>query len=104
MFSRAAATGVFVWWGILLYALMALAIVEVVKRLRPPPTDSSRRLLLARAAAAGSLGVGGALGSLGLYRALSEPRVTEVPIRLAGLPKALEGFTLVQLSDIHRAR
>jgi predicted MPP superfamily phosphohydrolase len=58
-------------------------------------------LLLARAAAAGSLGVGGALGSLGLYRALSEPRVTEVPIRLAGLPKALEGFTLVQLSDIH---
>ena len=101
MFTRALATVVFAWWGVLLYTLLALLLVEVAKRLRPRPMDPSRRQFLGRAAAAGSLGVGSAVGSLGLYRAFSEPRVTEVPIKLAGLPRTLEGFTLAQLSDLH---
>jgi predicted MPP superfamily phosphohydrolase len=44
---------------------------------------------------------GGGLASFGAFRAFSPPRITEVPLRLARLPKALEGFTLVQLSDVH---
>jgi predicted MPP superfamily phosphohydrolase len=101
MFTRAGAAVVFAWWGVLLYALLVLLAIEMARRLRRAPVDPSRRLFLARTAAAGSLGMGSAIGSLGLYRAFAEPEVTELPIRLANLPKALEGFTLVQLSDIH---
>jgi len=65
------------------------------------PADFSRRKFLSRAVAAGALAAGGGVSSFGIYRAMTPPQVTELPIRLPGLPKALEGFTIVQLSDIH---
>jgi predicted MPP superfamily phosphohydrolase len=68
--------------------------VEVVE-------DPARRLFLSRAVAAGALAAGGGIASLGVYRAFTPPKVNEVVIRLAGLPRALEGFTIVQLSDLH---
>lgn len=65
------------------------------------PADPERRLFLSRAMAAGALSMGGATSVYGLYRAMTPPQVTEVSVRLPGLPKALDGFTIVQLSDIH---
>jgi predicted MPP superfamily phosphohydrolase len=75
-----------------------------------PPTKSaeqsprtSRRRFLKRAAlgAAGLLG-GGALWTLGLEpRSLAIRRVT---VRLPGLPAALDGLTIGQLSDLHAGR
>ncbi|MFP2934437.1 metallophosphoesterase, partial [Pyxidicoccus sp. 3LG] len=35
------------------------------------------------------------------WRAFHPPDVRDIPVRLPRLPKALEGFTLVQLTDIH---
>lgn len=71
----------------------------------PPPTpavvDPERRRFLARVGAATALGVGGGLTTYGMYQALTPPEVSEVPVRLPGLPKELEGFTIVHLSDIH---
>lgn len=63
--------------------------------------NPERRLFLSRAVAATALTVGGATSVYGAYRALTPPQITEVPIKLPFLPKALEGFTIVQLSDIH---
>ncbi len=66
-----------------------------------PPVDEGRRLFLSRAVAAGALTVSGTTSVYGMYRALTPPEITEVPVRLPGLPRALDGFTIVQLSDIH---
>lgn len=41
------------------------------------------------------------LASYGVWRAYHPPDVSEVHLRIPKLPKALEGFTLVQLTDIH---
>jgi hypothetical protein len=67
----------------------------------PTLENPERRLLLSRAVAAGALGTGGALTSFGVHQAWAPAAITEVPIHLPGLPKALDGFTIVQLSDIH---
>lgn len=98
-------------WGLMLNVLMVLLIIEGVRFVRrrvqkpaapsPAPEDPARRQFLARVGAATALGVGGGLTTYGVYRAMTPPEVTEVAVKLAGLPKALEGFTIVQLSDIH---
>lgn len=122
------ATGVLLWWGVTIYTLMALLVAEAARWLLflrraasptstaaeaasglpgepdpapAPPVDPSRRLFLSRATAAGALAVGGGITAFGSYRAFTPPAVSEVPILLPGLSKALDGFTIVQLSDIH---
>jgi predicted MPP superfamily phosphohydrolase len=63
--------------------------------------DEERRLFLARsvAGAAGLVSLG--TSGYGVYRALGPPEVTEVAVQLPHLPKALDGFTIVQISDLH---
>jgi hypothetical protein len=58
-------------------------------------------LFLSRVTAAGAASIGFGMTGFGAYRAFEKPAVTEVPVTLRGLPKALDGFTIVQLSDIH---
>lgn len=63
--------------------------------------DPARRLFLARVVAGGAL-----LGSFGLSGvavagALSSPRIRRVRVPLKRWPKALDGFVIVQLTDIH---
>lgn len=99
-------------WGVFMYTLMALLVIEAigwVKHLRAPkpvvanapPENPERRLLLSRAAAAGAVVAGTSAASFGAWRAFNPPQISEVPVKIPGLPKALEGFTIVQLSDIH---
>ena len=103
-------TTVLFGWGVLIYTLLALLFVEVGKwvarrrqkaRLSPVPEDPQRRLFLSRVAASGALVVGGGVAAFGTWRAFAPPQISEVPIKLPGLPKALDGFVIVQLSDIH---
>ncbi len=65
------------------------------------PEKPERRQFLARVGAATAVTAGGALSVYGAYRAMTPPEVSVIPVRLPGLPKALEGFTIVQLSDVH---
>lgn len=123
-------TAALLWWGVTLFALLALLAVDAARltlRLvrgarRPaevvtpaasgaaaavmppagePPLDPARRLFLSRATAAGALAFGGGMASFGAWRAFTPPAVTELALRLPGLPRALDGFTIVQLTDIH---
>ena len=103
-------TVVLVGWGVFIYTLLALVFVEVgkwvarrrAKKVVPPvPESPERRLFLSRVAASGALVVGGGVGAFGSWRAFSPPAISEVPVKLPGLPKALDGFVIVQLSDIH---
>lgn len=109
-------------WGFFIYVLLSLMVIEVVKwitgwrakraqRATPPPADAppppadvvspERRLFLSRVAASGALAVGSGVTAFGSWNAFNPPEVTEVPIKLRGLPRSLDGFTIVQLSDIH---
>ncbi len=63
--------------------------------------DPGRRLFLSRTLAGGAVIASGGLGGYGVWRAYAPPVVSEVPIRLRGLPRALDGFSIVQLTDIH---
>jgi predicted MPP superfamily phosphohydrolase len=54
----------------------------------------------ARAVSAGILGGAVLLTALGTWRA-RRPRVVRVTVPIAGLPQDLEGFRIVQLSDLH---
>jgi len=100
----------FLWMGVmfLLFVLLAggdliLGLASLVRQGLPPPAlaDPARRLLLSRILAGGAtLGAVG-LSGLGVASAWATPRVRRVRVPLRRLPPALDGFVLVQLSDLH---
>lgn len=65
------------------------------------PAIPERREFLAKTLNAGVLSVAAVATPVGLYEARRTPRVVEVEVPIKGLPKGLEGFRIVQLSDIH---
>ena len=101
------------WLGLATYLALFFVATDgarwVARRFsrRRPSADGAeaiseeRRLFLSRAAAGGVVALSGGLGGFGLWRAYEPPKVTEVSVRLPNLPKALEGFSIVQLSDLH---
>ena len=104
-----------VWMGVATYLVLAVLSLGGVRTLgagwkrrraveaTPAPVSEERRQFLARASAGVALAATGGAASYGVWRAYHPPVVNEVAVRLPGLPKALDGFTLVQLSDIHVA-
>jgi uncharacterized protein len=99
----------FVWMGVvfLLFAFLAIgdagrAAVWAARRLSSPrPVDPERRLLLARAFAVGVGSVVAGLSAFGVRSALAGLRIKDVPVRIAGLPSALAGLRIVQITDLH---
>jgi predicted MPP superfamily phosphohydrolase len=76
--------------------------VAVGRRLRSAPEpDLERRIFLARAAAGLSVGASALVSSYGVFRAFEPAELSEVPVKLPRLPRALDGFTIVQISDVH---
>lgn len=76
---------------------------------RPPkkqrePAESpeiSRRALLSRATVGSAFLIGGSSSLYGALRGRVDYAIEEHPVRIPGLSRALDGFTIVQLSDIH---
>ena len=69
-----------------------------------PPLDdrgAARREAIAKIGAGVLSGVGTATVAWGSLHTRLDVEVVEVPIRLARLPRVLDGFSIVQLSDIH---
>ncbi len=65
------------------------------------PTDPAQRMLWARAARWGVLGVTALLGLAGVLTGLREPVVERTRVEIQDLPAALDGFRIVQISDLH---
>lgn len=65
------------------------------------PADSSRRSFVQRVAVGGAVSLGVGSTVYGTLLGRHDYRLETVPIRLAKLPRALDGFRIVQLSDLH---
>jgi predicted MPP superfamily phosphohydrolase len=68
---------------------------------RAAPMDPSRRQALARITGGAVSALAIAEVGIGVASARRPPPVVDVPIRLARLPGAFDGFTIVQLTDLH---
>jgi hypothetical protein len=121
LLPEAAANGVlmasYTWMGVALCLVLALlgldlgrGLLAVGRRLRgpvearasgSPPVDEERRRFLARAMSGSAAVVGGSMAGYGSWRAFAEPVVTELAIKVPRLPRALDGLSIVQLTDIH---
>ena len=62
---------------------------------------ASQSASLATLSARGSLALTGFITLAGLAIALRKPRVVRIDIPVADLPKALHGFSIAQISDVH---
>lgn len=67
---------------------------------QPAPLEN-RRAFLAQAAAGSAFLIGGSSALYGALHGRADYELAEVPIRLPGLSRAFDGFSIVQLSDIH---
>lgn len=65
------------------------------------PSPLPRRTFLTQAAAGSAFLIGGGSALYGALLGRHDYVIEEVPIPIPGLPKALDGYTIVQLSDIH---
>jgi predicted MPP superfamily phosphohydrolase len=81
--------------------LGASELVRLAARLAVGAPDPERRRLLARALGGTVAALAAGLGTLGVRSALTELRLQEVEIELERLPSALDGTTIVQLTDLH---
>lgn len=101
-----------IWWiwiGFAFYLMLATVgldgirwLIQAARRRRHStsvPLD--RRQFLITAAAGGAVAISGSVSIFGAWTAYHRPNVTEVPIKIPKLPKALDGFTILQLSDLH---
>jgi predicted MPP superfamily phosphohydrolase len=79
----------YVWWTVCLVFLVLGPAALVV---------SSSGAVSFDAALAGALGASAACGAWALRRT---PRITRRHVAIAGLPRELEGFRIVQLTDVH---
>ena len=100
----------YTWLGVsmLLFFLLlgtdvARLLVWVGNKLRsqPEPIDLARRTLVARSVAGVVTAAAGTLTAVALRSALGPVAVKRVPVTLARWPEAMNGFKLVQLTDIH---
>jgi predicted MPP superfamily phosphohydrolase len=95
----------FFWLGFLFYLVLFLGLsdlVRLVRRVRQVrPVDPERREFLARVAASASLVGSGAVAGLGVAAAFGDFDTPEVPVKLERLPRALSGFRIALLSDLH---
>ncbi|MBN1290753.1 MAG: metallophosphoesterase [Candidatus Latescibacteria bacterium] len=67
----------------------------------PDPVNPDRHRFLVNAFNMVTLGAAGLLSGYGLYEARRSQRIVEVTIPLKNLPHDLDGFRIVQITDIH---
>jgi len=100
---------VYVWMG-MMFILFVLLLASDVGRLviwivnklaGAPPTDPERRLAVSRMVGGAVAALATAAGGTALASALGRVGVKSVEIPLRRLPVGLDGFKIVQLTDLH---
>jgi predicted MPP superfamily phosphohydrolase len=104
-----AATVVLMALDIAAMPLLAMRVVAwLLRRLERPvspvpiePAGLTRRQLVEAVGGVGALGASGAVLGWGAVRGRHMFETCEVPVRIAGLPRALDGYVIAQISDLH---
>jgi predicted MPP superfamily phosphohydrolase len=101
----------FIWMALLLLMISMFGLVDLVRlgirgtrRLRPEARgieDPGRRAFVNRMIGGGVAAGAVTLTGVGTATALKTPGVKDVPIRLDRLDASLDGFRIVQLTDLH---
>ncbi len=95
----------FPWMGIMFFLVVSLAAFDLARvvgnAFAGPPADAERRQVVARVFAGLVTAVAGSLSVAALTSGLGPVAIKKVRVPLARLPKALDGFRIVQLTDIH---
>lgn len=107
----------FSWLGMSFYLVMLLLASDAVRaglwlwrRGRPavpaavsgePAVTETRRVFVARGVAGGALLAAGGIGSFGMRAALWDITTPEIHVTLPRLPRALDGFSIALLTDVH---
>jgi predicted MPP superfamily phosphohydrolase len=65
------------------------------------PFDKERRAHLIQMTNIGVVGVTAAVTSYGIFEARRRPGIVEISVPIRRLPKAFEGFRIVQITDVH---
>jgi uncharacterized protein len=84
---------------------LRLALWALERRRKPAEVDASegmsRRQLIEGAAGVALIGGTGSMLGWGMARGRHAFEMSEVPVRIAGLPRVLDGYVIAQISDIH---
>jgi len=101
----------FLWMAFFGCTVVALAVIDLARLLawtgcravarRDGPADPSRRQALMRLTGAAAVTIASGEVALGMREALGEHRVVDVPVTLPNLDPGLDGFTIVQITDVH---
>lgn len=110
-FSTNAGWVAYPWMALVALTFVALVVIDLARLvtrgatrlLRRPVarTSPSRREFLARLTGGAALTVGGTSMARGMVEARGTHEIVDVEVHLAKLPAALDGFTIVQLTDLH---
>jgi predicted MPP superfamily phosphohydrolase len=114
-FARLLPVATFTWLGLAFLLFSVLVAVDLVRlavrgadlladwlrRTPDPPADPARRVFVARALAGGAALATGGASAFAFRSATGPSEVTEVPVRLERLPRALSGLTIAQITDLH---
>jgi predicted MPP superfamily phosphohydrolase len=89
--------------GLVFFDLFRLARWGVRKAAKRPAPEVSldRRTFLARVSGGTVLAVGGTSMARGMIEARGTHEIVDVEVHLEKLPQSLDGFTIVQLTDLH---
>jgi predicted MPP superfamily phosphohydrolase len=74
---------------------------RALRRPAPAGAELSRREFLTRVGGGAAIAVTGASVGIGMREARGDHEIVTIEVPLAKLPKALDGFSIVQLSDLH---
>ena len=85
--------------------VLASLVARVAKRFRPPPPvpegAMTRRQVVEAVGGVAMLGATGATLGWGAVHGRHDYELVELPVRIAGLPRALDGYVIAQVSDLH---
>jgi predicted MPP superfamily phosphohydrolase len=95
-----------IWLGMVFFALFVLLASDLVRVVLWAgrgfkPIDPERRLWLKRLFGSGIAVAAGGAGVASLISGLGRPSLKEVTVPLRRLPAALDGTTIVQITDVH---
>jgi len=97
----------YLWFGVAVVLFFLLLGTEILRgavfavSLFGAPASPERRVFLSRAIAAGVGVLGVVVSGVGFAAAIGPVSVETIPVRLRRFPKALDGFRIVQISDLH---